>query len=103
MPSLSTLATRLWNLGSFRVISVAKTSTRLWLWAWTAGFTAGSMPMMGRLKVARRSSMATLVAVLQATTIILGLSLSRNAVISKANRLTVSSDLVPYGTWAVSA
>ena len=62
-------AASFWYLSSRMVRGVAMTSTAEPLPPWAAGFTAGSMPMMGSSGwVWRSRTMVELVAVLRATT-----------------------------------
>lgn len=97
--------TRLWNFSSLSVKLVATTRT-LFLSSvhlFIAGFTAGSIPIIGKSKFLRRSSIAMLVAVLHAITRALIFWLARNSAALKIYSLTLPFDFSPYGTFNVSA
>ena len=88
----------------WRVPTVARIPTTPLRVAATAGFTAGSMPMMGTSGHAVRSvAAAAAVAVLQAITNALAPRPNKNPA-SARDRSTMNPGLLlPYGTWAESA
>ena len=68
-----------------------------------AGFIAGSIPIKGTLKRSRRTLIALVVAVLQATTISLQPLLNKNSVFLILSSIILASPFGPYGACLLSA
>src|SRR5471030_2765258 len=90
------LSLRCWNFVSFNVIGVAIIIMLPFLLSLTAGFKAGSIPIITMcLYLFLISSIAALVAVLHATTIALTFLFNKKSIAFSVRFLTSFSSLVP--------